>query len=445
MEEYKQLYELYQSKTDSELENIINSNEYTPIAIKVASDILKYGRIGYEEIINLQDGTITLPKPDSKLEKYEKTTFDNSGIKTSSPIIHINNIEYDLDYLLERHKSNTVEAARELHNTTGITMKEAIELLEKYQKGTLDNNHITTSSQKFNLTPFSQKLKISLVLLISYILLLFVFRFLLPHEDTNTSSIIEITQQQSRTESLTQQQKITSASTAAIAQKTTNAPAPTVEHRTGENIVGISDKSLSGIRFAVNKVQNDVTGNWKISTINEDIDIEYYAAAYAKLYIHNKSQVHAIVNFTRNTTTSIKKDGNIIYVDIYDYVNGEEFDADLLFTGTLLQQYFVYVDNGDIEKIYVESNENNITETEHDMTDTTSANENNIEETEPDITATTSANVFTYVLNTSTKKFHIPRCSEVKKIKATNYSEYTGTYDEVTSMRYVACKKCRPH
>lgn len=294
MEEYKQLYELYQSKTDSELENIINSNEYTPMAIKVASDILKYGRIGYEEIINLQDGTITLPKPNSKLEKYEKTTFDNSGIKTSSPIIHINNIEYDLDYLLERHKSNTVEAARELHNATGITMKEAIELLEKYEKGPLDNNHITTSSQKFNLTPFSQKLKISLVLLFSYILLLLVFRFLLPHEDTNTSSIIEITQHQSRTESLTQHQKSTTQT-----QKTTTASAPTVEHRTGENIVGISDKSLSGIQFAVNKVQNDVTGNWKISTINEDIDIEYYALAYAKLYIYNKSQVHAIVNFTR--------------------------------------------------------------------------------------------------------------------------------------------------
>ena len=79
------------------------------------------------------------------------------------------------------------------------------------------------------------------------------------------------------------------------------------------------------------------------------------------------------------------------------------------------------------------------------MTDTTSANENNIEETEPYITATTSANVFTYVLNTSTKKFHVSSYSEVKKIKATNYSEYTGTYDEVTFMRYVACKKYRSH
>lgn len=85
-----------------------------------------------------------------------------------------------------------------------------------------------------------------------------------------------------------------------------------------------------------------------------------------------------------------------------------------------------------------ENNENN-------SNNNAEANENNNEETEPYIAATTSANLFTYVLNTSTKKFHVPSCSDVKKIKNTNYSEYTGTYDEVTSMGYVACKKCRPH
>lgn len=79
---------------------------------------------------------------------------------------------------------------------------------------------------------------------------------------------------------------------------------------------------------------------------------------------------------------------------------------------------------------------------ENDSNNNAEANENNNEETEPYVTATTSANVFTYVLNTSTKKFHVPSCSEVKKIKDTNYNEYTGTYDEVTSMGYVPCKRC---
>lgn len=285
MEEYKQLYELYQSKTDSELENIINSNEYTPIAIKVASDILKYGRIGYEEIINLQDGTIVLPEENLNKQK-----------------------------------------------------------------------------ESLNLISSSITLKILLTLFIfipACVILILAFCDLLSPKETNISSNIETTQNQTKTEPLTQQQKTTNAATTKTTaqksttqtQKTTNVPATTVEHRTGENIIGISDKSVSGISFSVSKVQNDVTGNWRISSIAENIDIEYYALDYVKRYLHNKSQVHAIVNFTRNTTTSIKKYGNIIYVDIYDYVKGEEHDANRLFTGTLLQQYFVYIDNGDIEKI----------------------------------------------------------------------------------------------
>ncbi|MCI8426352.1 MAG: hypothetical protein HFJ03_02195 [Lachnospira sp.] len=138
---------------------------------------------------------------------------------------------------------------------------------------------------------------------------------------TNTNSITKTTQKQSITKSLTQQQKTTSTSTTAIAQKairqntttqiqkTTNAPTTTVEHCTGENIVGISNKNVSGISFVVNKVQNDVTENWRISTITENIDIEYYALDYLKHYLHNKSQVHAIVNLQEILQPALKNMG----------------------------------------------------------------------------------------------------------------------------------------
>ena len=49
-----------------------------------------------------------------------------------------------------------------------------------------------------------------------------------------------------------------------------------------------------------------------------------------------------------------------------------------------------------------------------------------------------------YVLNTSSKKFHKPRCQYVTKIKPKNYKEYTGTREDVISMGYVPCKKCSP-
>ena len=200
--------------------------------------------------------------------------------------MRINNIEYDIDSLFEHSNiNNSIEAARKLREATGITLKEAFDILEKYQIGIIDNNSdIKTSSPRFNLTPSSIKSKILLAFLIpACVILIVVFCNLLDPIKPNTNSTIETTQKQSKTESLTQHRKTTNATTTQT-QRTTNASAPTVEHRTGENIVGISNKSLSGIQFAVNKIQNNATDNLKVSTINKDIDIEYYALAYA-LYI----------------------------------------------------------------------------------------------------------------------------------------------------------------
>jgi len=69
MDEYQRLYNLYIKKTDSELQEILNSgDDYTEIAIKVASDILSSGRISHEETIEKpSDDNISLP--DEKKEK----------------------------------------------------------------------------------------------------------------------------------------------------------------------------------------------------------------------------------------------------------------------------------------------------------------------------------------------------------------------------------------
>jgi len=50
----------------------------------------------------------------------------------------------------------------------------------------------------------------------------------------------------------------------------------------------------------------------------------------------------------------------------------------------------------------------------------------------------------TYVLNTNTKKFHLPSCSSVKDIKDKNKQEVTCSRDEVIDMGYVPCKHCNP-
>lgn len=137
----------------------------------------------------------------------------------------------------------------------------------------------------------------------------------------------------------------------------TNAPSDSSEateevpHRDG--IYGISDKDVHDIdgTFSRNKVRNDVTGNWKISTIAADVQMVDYALSYYEWYIHSDSEVHAVVNFTVNTTTCIQSYGSQIYVTVHEYVDGEEHDANLLFSGDVLADYIVYTDNGDIEQI----------------------------------------------------------------------------------------------
>lgn len=49
-----------------------------------------------------------------------------------------------------------------------------------------------------------------------------------------------------------------------------------------------------------------------------------------------------------------------------------------------------------------------------------------------------------YILNTSTHKFHKPSCSSVKQMKESNTQEYTGSRDELESMGYDPCKQCKP-
>jgi len=50
----------------------------------------------------------------------------------------------------------------------------------------------------------------------------------------------------------------------------------------------------------------------------------------------------------------------------------------------------------------------------------------------------------TYVLNTSSKKFHLPDCSSVSNIKKSNLEKFTGTRDELIKQGYDPCGSCEP-
>lgn len=49
-----------------------------------------------------------------------------------------------------------------------------------------------------------------------------------------------------------------------------------------------------------------------------------------------------------------------------------------------------------------------------------------------------------YVLNTNTKKFHLPSCSSVADTKGENKEEFVGSRNDLTSQGYEPCGRCKP-
>ncbi len=97
--------------------------------------------------------------------------------------------------------------------------------------------------------------------------------------------------------------------------------------------------------------RNDVTGNWRLARIAENIDIEEYALDYYKNYFEADNEIHIIINFSLNTTTRIMVMGNLLDVATMEYVEKEEHDAALACSGMLLNEYHISIDTGEIEKI----------------------------------------------------------------------------------------------
>lgn len=49
-----------------------------------------------------------------------------------------------------------------------------------------------------------------------------------------------------------------------------------------------------------------------------------------------------------------------------------------------------------------------------------------------------------YVLNTNTKKFHLPTCASVEDMKPENRTDYTGSREALLDEGYSPCGQCKP-
>lgn len=66
------------------------------------------------------------------------------------------------------------------------------------------------------------------------------------------------------------------------------------------------------------------------------------------------------------------------------------------------------------------------------------------EMTEADLSRTVMSNELTYVLNTNTKRFHLPTCPSCVEMKPKNKQETTLSREELIDLGYVPCGRCNP-
>lgn len=119
-----------------------------------------------------------------------------------------------------------------------------------------------------------------------------------------------------------------------------------------EEAIGKSDKDFMELtKSKPNAVRNDVTDKWRKVSFAESVDINEYILSYSDLYMGEDTTVHAVINFTYNTTSMINDFGDHLYVTTREYVSKEEHDAKKLGNGMVLGEYQIYKDNGDIIEI----------------------------------------------------------------------------------------------
>lgn len=125
-----------------------------------------------------------------------------------------------------------------------------------------------------------------------------------------------------------------------------------VPHRTGDEIVGVSDKDVNDLDVTFrDSIREDSTGNWRLAMASTSEDFLSYAASYYENYFKSDDETHFFINTTLGTTASISKMADMLCITIYEHVDGEEHSANNLPEGMSLGQYWIYLDNGDIEKI----------------------------------------------------------------------------------------------
>ncbi len=183
-------------------------------------------------------------------------------------------------------------------------------------------------------------------------------------------------------------------------------------------------------------IHEDTTGKWRLARVATAKEIQAYALEYYNAYFQSDDEIHAIVNFTLGTTYKLAKvSSDTLDIVIHDYVEGEELDANILFSGTVTGNYQINIATGEISQISLEPEATEEGEPSNNEPSTPEESANAPEATpETPIPAEPSADMVW--IDDTGKKYH-------SKSSCSNMSDpYQITRQEAEAMGRGACKKC---
>lgn len=225
----------------------------------------------------------------------------------------------------------------------------------------------------------------------------------------------------------------------------------------------------SGVKLHFyDSVHNDVTGKWRRSGTTSALPPADFAIEYYETMFSSDDEIHSVWNATLKTTTKISVSGNILFVDTFEYVDGEEQDAKKMFSGMLLDSQAIDLETGKpheeaLPELEVRS-QPDPSESQAKVPPVESGGAKPVASSSGSPKTGTSpasksgngegSNFFTYdneeqqktedswVLNTSSMKIHYPSCREVKKIAPQNYSTSNLSESELIANGYTTCGVC---
>lgn len=155
--------------------------------------------------------------------------------------------------------------------------------------------------------------------------------------------------------------------------------------------------------------------------------------------------VDGMLPFENLVADYIKETGNHVMYRVTPDFEGNNLVA----TGVTMEAYSVE-DNGDGIQfcVYVYNFQPGIlidySTGKSRLDDGTPIPDNSTENGEKDDTGTGESGEMTYILNTSSKKFHDPDCAGAKTMKESNKQIYTGSRDDIIAEGYSPCGTCKP-